>query len=757
MENNDTKKTLNFIEELHYDEAVEYLSQYEYLKAINILYPLAAAGDKKSQDLLCEVFYEISAIETERVLFKDLDPKIYDTISQQADKDANWANFIMHCYLYARNDSPEKSYGYLEKAIKDEEFGLAYLRLGILYGWGVCVEINLGHAQKCYEKAIECGCKQAYSYLGQHFQNTRDAQKVISCYRRGIELGDRMSYERLINFFISLQSEVEFGEAHSFADLMSAENQQSLFDITNPQPLYFLDKAESVAIEMLEKSLKNSYYYYGIVQMNKYLYTMNELFLKKTITYFELAIKHKQYKAYGGMALLYKLQDNEEESQKYAQLGTAKSDSFSRLILIDFERDKGDYIKAWQLAMDSWKSCGLGGNYLAKLYLEDNYQPGNFDVKELIKILEAGIKNNNTEAYGYIKKLLSIKKSNSSHKNLIKYQQMAADYGYSDALYDYGKTLLNEQSTEYNPFEGSKYLEAAIRKGNVEAARLMLRYRSKEDDNVSLNDIRNLVIRNDAYLLDDDFFDLLYPTDVVADTVNPLMQFMSIVAEDEEGGFLEINKIKAEAKLLINHINNVWTLSNEERIDLREKAIVQILTNPSCMVYFRSIWKEIFPDFDVNSPSVEPDWMKMYYSIFESREQEAEMHYFKYKENEVYDDYIEMFRKNYNRLCDDYDRLISQLEINVVPHGKLTKNELKHFDLKHYLNVKNIFLEMYISLLQSPILREAAGTLVESENIDKLFLLDTITSDSDLKDLLKDFIRIRIEFDRVLCAVNVLK
>ena len=71
--------------------------------------------------------------------------------------------------------------------------------------------------------------------------------------------------------------------------------------------------------------------------------------------------------------------------------------------------------------------------------------------------------------------------------------------------------------------------------------------------------------------------------------------------------------------------------------------------------------------------------------------------------------------------------------------------------------MKNVFLKMYISLLQSPILREAAGTLVESDNIDKLFLLDTITSDSDLKILLKDFIQIRIEFDRILSAVDVFK
>lgn len=776
MENNESKKTMSFIQELDFDEAIEFFSQCEYEKAIDKLIPIAINGNVCAQDMLCEVFYEVSSSELNRPLLKKTAPEIKKRITSFVDKGEGWANFIMHCFFYMDysddenyDNSADDIYNYLLRSANVENRGLTYLRLGIMYGWGICVDINLNHAQKCYEKAIEYGCKQAYSYLGQHLEDKCESQKVISYYKKGIELGDIRSYGELIKYYFVLQYQLEYeGKPSDPNDMNANESVTTSFDVSNkpkslfevhyPKPLYYLDEAEALAIEMLKNNLDNSYYYYGMVQMCKSLYTMNDIYEKKAITYYELAIKHKQYHAYGAMALIYKLNNDNEKAREYATKGVSKCDSRSRLILADLELGEGSREHAWRLAMESWKSKGLGGSFLAKLFVDYNY-PRDYDVKDVLKILEISLKNNNDDAYDYIVKLFSNKNYGlDNNSDLFKYQRMAADKGIEKALVDFGKSLLDEDSLEFNPYEGYKYLESAIRKGNVDAAEVLLCYRSQEDDSSSLNEIRNTVIRSGAYRFDNKFFDLLYPTEVENDNVNAFREFMEEVADNTIiDDYYKINKIKAVAKLLIYHYNDRWTISNAELIKLHDFAVSLVKDYPSCMIYFRSIWKELFVGFDVNIPSLDSDWMNLYYAIFESMGKEAEISCYGYKEKDGYDQCIADFRKQVNEFWDEYEKTAKLLGISAVHHKRLVPTSLKSFNFDSYLKIKINYLEAFISILQSPTLKGSIGVLVEAENLDKLFLLNKLALDQTMKYILKKYIKTRIEFDNLIEMIDIVK
>lgn len=752
-EDNTSKSTeIPFIEELKYEEAELCYSQYEYEAAFKILLPLANNNNVKAQNLLCEIMYEISYQEHERYTVNDIESmqQYKEEIATFENLDEGWVYFIMHCFFYANNDN-QKGREYLTKSLQKEERGLSYLRLGIFYEYDIQDNPNTDLALRCYDKAVELGCKQAYSYIGRHYQDTKNIEKVILYYRKGIEVGDYLSYEYLVKYYLLLQNNHEINKDNAYnIDIKSFDlfdKPQSLYNIPNPKSLYYLEKAESIVLEMFEKNIKNAYYNYGLVYLYKYWYTNIQKYADKAIFHLDLAIKHQQYQAYGELALYYMYSGDKEKAKEYAKCGEKAKDTLSRLALIEIERKEKKFDEAWNLAMCLINDNGCGSKELSKLYINDRYRPQNFDIQHLLELLKKGLYNNSynnsKEAYDLIVTLFSsdkIKTFDNEYRNKIRL--IAANRGVQQAMVDLGKSIINLESDGFSITKGCKYLELAIKKGNYKAANILLTFRSKED-NYSINELRNTVIRNNAFIYNDAFFELLFPVKLDNDNVTAYKIFMEVVAYNYDRIFCERSRIKAQAKLLINHFNNVWTLSDEDKNVLINDAKKLTEGNTNHFIYYQTIWKEVFPDFNINKPELSDDWIRIYSSIFESSEKEAELEF----DNENTKHYHKNFQNFKKLLTCFYEKYIKYSQGESIPH--YIESLDNGITIKEYKNIKNKLVTTYLNILVLSNLTNFTGLFIEADNVNKLFLINKLT-DKNVSELLKVYLKVRIEFEKFL-------
>lgn len=746
------EKALSFLEELKYRDAVSYFEQFEYEKAIKVLLPLALGGNKLSQDLMCEIIYEISAEETERCVLIGLEPDIKDRIIECAEKDEGWACFIVHCFRYADYHSVEEYPSvleYLVKSLQVEERGLSYLRYGIMIEWGMVPDINVKDALVCYEKAIGLGCKQAYGYIGQYYSSI-DEMKSVDYLKEGVKSGDSFSYGKLFNYYVLKTIPIDDAKMVFLSENKDIGNlENAVMDYS--KKVYYCKQAESLAHNMLEHNIKNAYYYYGEAMVNMMLLTSNESYYQKAEAYLNAALEHKQYKAYGSLAILYC--HDEEKERAYAEEGVKKSDSISRSILIDFERKRGHLKRAWDLAMDRWCSVGTGSEVLAEMYFKNHYRAKGFTLEKMDRIVEVGLRTNTTTVYSSIKGLLrdpNCKKEGSI--DFDKYQKIAADLGDTAAIIDYWERLIDVHSGLYNPDEGCRYMEVAISKGSIEASRILLKYYAKEDGNAKINAIRNKVIGNKTFVVDNEFFELLFPTVLDFDNVASFKKLMETVAYDTSNTYYEINRKKACAKLLINHYDGVWTLSSEERKRLLDEARDVARKTPQYFVFFKSIWKEVFPGFNVDELSLEDRWLDLLYcAFFESTEAEATL-VEKHKNISKQKSVVEIV-KEYKQLCDEYEKLSDRFN-NLIVLRKRSVSEFKYFNNTFYFEFKKELLKLFVSIMMQPELRDYFEVLITINNYGELAQIDRLDVDSSLKLLLFQLFMVKIDLEDIPVAIN---
>ena len=745
-----TEKTLSFYEELKYGEAVEYFAQFDYEKAINILLPMAKGGNKKSQDLMCEIMYDVSAEETERYILKGLDAKLKEEVLKIADKGEGWACFVMHCFKYAEYTSAKEYpqvWKYLAESLKKEDRGLTYLRCGIMIEWGMVPDVNVNNALVCYERAIELGCKQAYGYIGQYY-SSMDERKSIDYYLEGIKAGDSLSYSKLFIYYISRISLIEDDKTNFLSDKKEKTLDEIAYDYS--RNAYYCRQAEALALDMLERNVKNAFFYYGEAMLSRFFLTFNKSFFQKAEEYYNIALKHKQYKAYGSLAILY---IDEEKGIDYAKKGVEKSDSISRSILIDIERKNNkDKKEAWKLAIDRWYSVGQGGETLAELYFKEKYRPQGFTLDQMIGIIEVGLRTNTTKVYSSIKNMLSDPKCKIGDSiDFDKYQKIAAELGDQAAIFDYGKRLMDEQSELYNPVEGCRYLELAIDKGSIEASRMLLRYYAKENSNATINAIRNKVIGNNTYKTDNDFFELLYQTKVDSENVDVFKQFMEDVESNSSRDYLEINRKKAGAKLLINHFEGIWTLSSEEKRRLLDDARNVAYKTPQFFVFYRPIWKEVFPEFKVTDLSLNDQWIDLCCALFESTEEETSLT--EKTKNISKQDLVIKIVDDYKELYNKYEELSSQFS-NQVVLKKRNITDFRSFNSTYYFELKKELLKLFVSIIMQPELVEYSEAFFTLNNMERIGQLERLDIETPVKLLLNKLLFVKINLENIPFIIN---
>lgn len=180
--------TEDYSVDFDYDEGVALLEAKEYNDAALAFMASAERGNNKAKNCLCQMFYDMEGAP------EQIQGEIWDSIDRQAKEGHCYANFLMHCKVYKDASNNLVSFEYLKKAIKSNSIGLAFLRMGIQYIWGMGVKQSHTLGMHYYQKALALECKEAYSYIGQEYEGGSDKTAknediAIDYYIKGIEKG----------------------------------------------------------------------------------------------------------------------------------------------------------------------------------------------------------------------------------------------------------------------------------------------------------------------------------------------------------------------------------------------------------------------------------------------------------------------------------------------------------------------------------------------------------------------------------------
>ena len=294
-----TAAELNFAQRFEFDDAKDYYKERRYEEAIDILLAFAISGNRESQLMLCNIYFHISNRSLSPEPLRNLPLRFKEMIEPIAEADADWANFILHCYAYKKNDN-EASLKYLKSAIRSENIGLAFVRLGIVYGYGMGVAVNWSHAMDCYKKAEELGCVEVYSYLAQTYRwgyekSKPDFHKALEYYKLGVAQGDWRAIVGLLDYYLYSKN---YNGALNYLEELG-------------------DDAEG--IELL----------YGEFYRLKFIKEKQQNDFEYAVEFLEIALNKGYSEAYGKLASIYYRIGNVDKAREYADKGYLLGDSLS--------------------------------------------------------------------------------------------------------------------------------------------------------------------------------------------------------------------------------------------------------------------------------------------------------------------------------------------------------------------------------------------------------------------------------------------
>lgn len=503
----------------------------EYNDALLLYLASAERGNLIAQNKLCQFFYdEVIPLET-------IDNIFWDKVAELAGNDEDYANFIMHSRYYDNRTQDKMNYDYVRKATRSGSIPLAFLRLGILYCWGIGVRQNPTLATHNYKKAIDMGCKEAYSYIGQQYElgtknTSKDIGKAVEYYRMGAELLDRRSMGRL-------------ARAYHY-DLEQTQN------------------AKNVANKMIENG-----YYKGYVLMGDFSWigsNGNIGDIEEAKKWYQKALLHDEYEAYGSLAKLYWSGEADyAKAYEYAQQGYLKHDSFSIRTLGCFHSLDGNNEKAWKYFKEHYDRYGGSTDALGELFFESGYRKKDESEEkqletELESALKIGAHNGCEVSLKYLLRLFVLQETGEGSFDFTKIKAIPQSYEYiklgseleqPEMMYYYGKLLLEENYKEFNPVKGlSIIFKSAINK-NEEALKYLLDYYNsgKYRDNLDSNKIKTTAIKNG--LIEDRYLeDLIQYGERQSEISENFQEFLYKILDQEEDAIAKKNYYQALNALL---------------------------------------------------------------------------------------------------------------------------------------------------------------------------------------------------------------
>ena len=481
-----------------YDEGLALLDAKEYNDAALAFMASAERGNKNAKDQLCQMFYDLEGCEDQ------IQDEIWDNIERQAKDGHCYANFLLHCKIYKDASNNLVSFEYLKKAIKSNSIGLAFLRMGIQYNWGMGVKQSHTLGMHYYNKALALNCKEAYSYIGQELKHgsdktAKDETKALEILTKGIELGDNRSYTQLTYYYLYDKHDKE--------------------------------KAIDTAQKAIKCGYNKGYSLLGDVYMGDG--SAIEQDQDEAIKWYKEALKHDEKSAYGSLAILYYNQYEYDDAYDMARRGRYAHDSQSIYMLgFIYEKDE-KYDEAWQCYREQYDRFGIGADNLANLIMYKSYRPDNITdeaykqlLDEIEQMLEILARNYSQQCLEALIKFYSFRADGvpSLDYDIVKKVPKAADFirlgaemGIPEMMFYIGNTIFIDKDNEkVNPYKGIEWLEKAAYAGHEEACKCIIsiyhhgKYQDHNElDKIIEHEIRLALEENNSAidtLLDSDIF-----------------------------------------------------------------------------------------------------------------------------------------------------------------------------------------------------------------------------------------------------------
>ncbi len=91
------------------------------------------------------------------------------------------------------------------------ETPLSYSNLGYCYMNGINVDKNINKAVELYKKGIELGDSHSMNRLGNYYRNIENYEKAIELYNKSIELGNYKALNNLSNYYLYIEKNKQKG------------------------------------------------------------------------------------------------------------------------------------------------------------------------------------------------------------------------------------------------------------------------------------------------------------------------------------------------------------------------------------------------------------------------------------------------------------------------------------------------------------------------------------------------------------------
>lgn len=436
-----------------FEEGEALYEAKDYNDAVVAFAASAERGNKKAASMLCRIFYNLGE-QTDKI-----PNEIWEIMERQANAGYAYACFAMHTKYYKDYENYYISFDYLKKAVRDKTLGYAYLRLGIHYGWGMGVRPNHTLSMYYYKKAVELGCVEAYSFIGQEIEFGSDkclpdVTKAVEFYRKGAEKNDTRSINRL--------------------GMCYAEGKG-------------VDKSKEEAFSLFEKSVSLGEYE-GYCNMGLYCQLDNDI--ENAKKYYKMAARHDEGESFANLALIYWDQGEKEEAYKWAKSGYVRKNGLCASVLGFLNESDENYKEAWNCYFARYKWVGIGAVEMARLYLEKGYRPEGVELGEIISMLDVIARNSNEDAINFLIQIFSSEEYSCKDVNkAYEYLKLGAIIGIPDKMYEYGVSFMGDKEEYFNAFKGLEWIEKAARKEYVPAIEFLLEtfngYKYKDEEKFS--------------------------------------------------------------------------------------------------------------------------------------------------------------------------------------------------------------------------------------------------------------------------------
>ncbi len=734
----------DFSYDFDYDEGIVLYEAKEYNDAILALLSSAERGNPKAKDKLCQIFYELENF------VDNIDESIWNCVERIAKDGHCYANFIIHTRYYRNHENFLISYEYLKKAIRKNSIGLAFLRLGIHYGWGMGIKQNHTLAMHYYEKALSMGCFQACRYIGQEYEMGNDKQdkdidKALKYYQLGYEHDDLSTSKKLANYYIY-------------------ENPG------NPNQ----EKIKEICMHLIEQGKWDGAVLMGDMYSSKYMKDYNTDDRDNAVYWYKEAAKNDMPDAFGSLAHFYISDGNSNEAYKWAKKGYALRNGLSTYILGYLYESDGAYEKAWECYMNRYNWCGAGSESLAALFLDKKFKPNNLKITDLVNILEVGARNSSEES---LKQLITIHSVEDyglkNDSKILEYKKLGATLGYSEQMFEYGLTFLDEDESKstYNSFKGIDWIEKAAAKDYAPAIlKLLVIYKDdKFANSESLSKWQRHIIKHCLYKSDD--FRLTLPDLISLDGESACYKDFRLYAISVQDLEIEKKCIAAD-KLLASHFSGSQVLNDADFNDCIHLFNL-CKDEPGLMHLFKNVVPYIYPDLsliDCDESYVENEEKnKLVYALCRAGHNEYSLSEQDDVLNKLFSPYIQdcSYETSLNGLVSDitgvdkywdsdytlfstsYKSICSRLNIVPVDLSYFDKKDIIPFfpsSLAHRLKKQSfdIFLSLIIS--GKPQFESLNICLTDEEILN---IAETSTWD-DLQLFLISYVELNIETDAII-------